>query len=155
MNGRIVFLNTSILTNDGAFEMYGVGLDEVHCILGTKCERLSAIGHSSTADILTELLGEKIAVNRIEYKQEERDVAIVFKLKARAPEGVILNREQIEAIGYEFKILQMLAPEDAAELTRLRVARKYAALPAEKKKIVSEAIDMILDAPSLEEEQKS
>jgi len=152
MNGRIVFLNTSILTNDSSFELYTVSLSEVRCILGAKCERLSAIEHSATADILTELLGEKIEVNRIEYKQEERDVAVVFKLKARAPEGVILNREQIEAIGYEFKILQMLCAEDAAELIRLRMARKYAALSQEKKKIVSEAIDMILDAPSMEQQ---
>jgi len=143
MNARIVFLNASILTNDGTFEMYTAGLSDVRCILGTTCERLSAIEHSATADILTELLGEKIAVNQIEYKQEERDVAIVFKLKAQAPEGVILSREEIEAIGYEFKILQMLAPEDAEQLIRARVARMYNNLSREKKAIINEAIDEV------------
>ena len=69
----------------------------------------SAIGHESTAEILTELLGVNVPVNRQNYVQGINDKAIVFKLKTRAPEGVILNREQIEEIGYEFGLLTRTA----------------------------------------------
>jgi hypothetical protein len=126
---RIVFLNTSILTCDGVFSMRTVTLDEVKALPGT-IERLSAIGHASTAEILTELLGDKIAVNRIEYKQEPGDLAVVFKLKGRPPEGTILSRNEIEAIGYEFKFL-------------LLIAHKFGLLSPEKKAIANDILTMI------------
>ena len=68
-------------------------------------EILSAVGHDVTAQILTELLGVTVPVNRIQFQQEVGQDALVFKLNARAPEGKVLNREEIEAIGYSFKIL--------------------------------------------------
>lgn len=65
----------------------------------------SAIGHESTAEILTELLNVKVEVNRQNYIQQPKESALVFKLKTRAPEGKILSREEIETIGYEFGLL--------------------------------------------------
>jgi hypothetical protein len=41
--------------------------------------------------------------------QQEGQVALVFKLKGRAPEGVILDRSQIEEIGYEFKTMTLIS----------------------------------------------
>ena len=67
---------------------------------------LSAIGHETTAQILTELLGFEIPVNRIEYRQEPGDIALVFKLRGRPSEGKILTRDEIEAMGYDFGILR-------------------------------------------------
>jgi hypothetical protein len=43
--------------------------------------------------------------NRIEFKQAPGQRALVFKIKGRIPEGTVLNREQIEQIGYEFFLL--------------------------------------------------
>jgi hypothetical protein len=143
---RIVFLNTSILTCDGVFSMRTVTLDEVKALPGT-IERLSAIGHASTAEILTEMLGEKIEVNRIEYKQQAGDLAVVFKLAARAPEGVILNREQIETIGYEFKFLMLehrtQEIQETIEDLRRRIAHKFGLLSSEKKEIANDILTMI------------
>lgn len=68
---------------------------------------MSAIGHQSTADILTELLDMPIPMNRILFQQEPGQKAICFKLKGRPEEGKILSREEIEQIGYEFKLLEM------------------------------------------------
>jgi hypothetical protein len=68
----------------------------------------SAIGHQATAEILSDLLGRPVPVNRIQYSQNLGDKAIVFKVKGRVPEGVILKREEVEAMGYEFGILERI-----------------------------------------------
>lgn len=69
---------------------------------------LSAIGHESTAQIMTELLETEVSVNRIQFEQESNQKAIVFKLNGRAPEGVILSKEEIAAIGYKFQLLEKI-----------------------------------------------
>jgi len=56
---------------------------------------------------LTELLEVPVEMNRINYRQEPGDIAVVFKLNTRPPEGWILTREEIEAIGYSFGFLRM------------------------------------------------
>ena len=55
---------------------------------------ISAIGHEATSQIMTDLFGINIPMNRIDFKQSWAK-AVVFKLQ-RPPEGVILTREQIE-----------------------------------------------------------
>lgn len=104
---KLAILNTSILTNDGVYRLQSLTLKTVKEI----CEHFgndgydSAIEHESTAQILTELLGFEVPVNRQMFAQEVEQSALVFKLNGRAPEGKILNREEIEAIGYSFKLL--------------------------------------------------
>jgi hypothetical protein len=77
-----------------------ISLNEVKSLL--KDGFMSAIGHESTAKILSELLGVEVQLNRINVKCQNSDVLVVFTLKSRAPEGKILTKEEIEAIGYEF-----------------------------------------------------
>jgi hypothetical protein len=101
----ITILNTSILTSFGDYRYRPVEVGQVRMMLD-KNEWQSAVGHESTAVILTELLGRPIPMNRMQYAQQSGEVAVVFKLKARAPEGTILSREEIEAIGYEFGTLE-------------------------------------------------
>ena len=63
----------------------------------------SAIGHQGTVDVLKAIfpaLSSQITLNRIEIK--EPSIQIVFKLKGRLPEGKVLDKDGIEAIGYEF-----------------------------------------------------
>jgi Domain of unknown function (DUF1874) len=100
----IAILNTSILTADGSYTLSTITLAEARSLIADR-EIISAVGHQSTADILTTLLGRDIPVNRIEFTQEREQAAIVFKLRGRPPEGVILSAEQVEAIGYDLKIL--------------------------------------------------
>lgn len=69
----------------------------------------SAIGHESTAKLLTMLLKFPVEVNRLDFKQTIEDVALVFRLKERAPEGKVLNLEEIGSIGYEFGLLARTA----------------------------------------------
>jgi hypothetical protein len=104
---KLAILNTSIVTSFGSFKYEPLSLENAHDLCHIK-ETLSAIGHQSTAEILTELLEIPVPMNRIQFSQEVGQSAIVFKLKGRPPEGKILSREEIETIGYEFGLLTRL-----------------------------------------------
>lgn len=99
----VTILNTSILTTFGRFEYYPLSLEEAKIFVSEGFQ--SAIGHQSTAEILSELLGVEVPVNRIEYRQQSGESAIIFKLNGRPPEGVILSKEDLERIGFEFGLL--------------------------------------------------
>ena len=104
-NKPIALLNCSIITADGEYRQTTVSLDWVRETTANN-EIISAIGHDSTAQIMTELLGINVPINRINFEQQPGQDAIVFKLNGRAPEGKILSREEIEEIGYTFKFLE-------------------------------------------------
>lgn len=104
-NYRAVFLNTSIITADGEYALETISQEEAHNIYVNANCALSAIGHESTATIMSELLYTEIPVNRIQYEQEKNDICIVLKLNGRPPEGKILSSKEIEEIGYTFKKL--------------------------------------------------
>ena len=104
-NYPIALLNTSIATIDGTYTLETITLDQAKELIEGK-ETVSAIGHASTAQILTELLGIDVPVNRIQFEQQAGQVALVFKLNGRPLEGKILSREEIESIGYKFQILR-------------------------------------------------
>ena len=99
-------LNTSILTNFGSYEYQKISLEDAKAVVSNGFN--SAIGHQSTADILTSLLGVNVSLNRIQYSQKVGELALVFKLNGRPEEGAILSREEIEKIGYEFGLLRRI-----------------------------------------------
>lgn len=107
---RLVLLNTSIITTDGEFTYKTISYDEafkyfLHYSEMNYTEIVSAIGHESTAEILSTLLKTKIEVNRFRFSQTTEDICLVFKLNGRPPEGKILTKDEIENIGYTFGIL--------------------------------------------------
>jgi hypothetical protein len=61
---------------------------------------ISAIGHQGTAQLLTQLLGIEIPMNRITVQLEQGDIFIAFMLKQRLPEGIVLTKEQLEKLDY-------------------------------------------------------
>lgn len=108
---RVVLLNTSILTTHGVFAYTEMTTAAVRTVVQEAAQQnclLSAIGHDSTAQLMTTLLGVAVPVNRIVYVQQQGDIAIVFKLNGRPPEGTILTEEEIEAIGYTWGEMRML-----------------------------------------------
>lgn len=102
---KVVLLNTSILTSYGNYQYIKVRVEDVREMVGL-LPVISAIGHESTAEIMSSLLGIKVPVNRIQYKQVFNDLAIVFKLNGRPPEGKILTKKEIEKIGHEWGYLE-------------------------------------------------
>lgn len=105
---KLAILNTSILTTEGTYTLKSISLDEARELVA-KNDILSAVGHQTTADILTELLGVSVSLNRILFTQEVGQQALVFKLLGRPEEGKILSRAEIDEIGYKFQILDRLA----------------------------------------------
>jgi hypothetical protein len=69
----------------------------------------SAVGHQSTAEVISTLLGIDVSVNRITVEPQVGDILVCFKLKQRAPEGVILSKEQLESLGYEWFSMKLRA----------------------------------------------
>ena len=100
-------LNTSILTNFGTYNYEPLTLEEAKYLISEGFE--SAVGHQSTCDILSSLLGEEVKMNRVQYSQKVGDIALVFKLKGRPEEGKILTVAEIVSIGYEFGKLTRLS----------------------------------------------
>lgn len=101
---KLAILNTSILTATGEYKLEDITLDEAKdLVLSNDLD--SAVGHQSTAEIMTTLLGVEIAVNRQMFCQQTGQRALVFKLNGRPEEGKIFTAEQIEEIGYKFQLL--------------------------------------------------
>lgn len=110
---RLVLLNTSIITSYGSYEYKPISPEDAKALVreflhsGKIIE--SAIGHQSTADLLSVLLDYQVPVNRMEFQHALDAIALVLKLRQRPPEGKILDRDEIEAIGYEFALLTRIA----------------------------------------------
>ncbi len=110
----LTVLNTSILTDWGTYDYRPLSLDEARGIYSEMWNGpqmvQSAVGHTSTARILCDLIGEGAGLcNRVEYKQPIGARALVFKLRGRPPEGVILSREEVEVIGYDLGLLTRIS----------------------------------------------
>ena len=106
---KLALLNTSILTTAGEYSLTDITLDEARAIVKKHRDNLnSAIGHASTAEIMTTLLGVEVPMNRQMFIQDVEQRALVFKLNGRPEEGKILTVEDIERIGYKFQILDRI-----------------------------------------------
>ena len=107
--GKLTLLSTSILTEFGTYVYTGLTTEAARALVREYLERgfavESAVGHAATAELLSLLLDHPVAVNRVEFRHAAGDVALVFKLRARPPEGTVLGRVELEAIGYDFGLL--------------------------------------------------
>ena len=114
-NQVIVLMNCSIMTGaDGIYTVDTTYLSSVTYQLEIADIIISAIGHESTAQIMSELLGVKVPVNRIKYEQLPGETAIIFQLNSRPPEGKILI--------YQAKISISTSPRQKAGIDTPRSA---------------------------------
>jgi hypothetical protein len=104
----IYLLNSSVIPagSDGTWQVKTISNDRA--IQQIKDGFTSAVGHDSTAELMASLLGVNVPVNRISVKPQPGDILLCFRLKNRAPEGVILSRQQLEELGYEWVIMLYL-----------------------------------------------
>jgi hypothetical protein len=68
---------------------------------------VSAVGHDSTARLLTQLLGIPIPINRIAITAKAGDVLVHFALRTRLPEGRVLSEEELMKLDYEFVVSEV------------------------------------------------
>ena len=70
---------------------------------------ISAIGHDSTAKLLSMLLNIDIPINRIQIQMNSGDIGLHFTLKRRLDEGqVIKNVQELEEIGFDLLMSEVL-----------------------------------------------
>ncbi len=103
----LYLFNTTVIPQGafGAWEISPVSLPDAQAIIRRECW-ISAIGHASTAEVMSSLLETDVQMNRIQVRPAPGDQFLCFRLLQRAPEGAILNREEIEAIGYEWALMR-------------------------------------------------
>ena len=104
---KIVIFNGTVATTNGIYKVSDIDIKKAKELLWEN-EFISAIGHEATAQAISDTFNIKIKMNRINFKQEVGQKAIVFKLNRRPPEGIILSRDEIEEIGYSFKLMERL-----------------------------------------------
>jgi hypothetical protein len=103
----IALFNGTVATTNGLYSIKDIDIDTARKYIKER-GFISAIGHEATAEIMSDLLGVKILMNRIQFEQQVGQIAIVFKLNERPPEGEILNCEEVERVGYGLKIMERL-----------------------------------------------
>jgi hypothetical protein len=136
---KVYLLNTTVIPCQGLWDVQPCELRYARYLAGMKDHKgdpyvISAVGHSSTAELLSTLLDAPIAANRLTVQPQEKDILLCFKLKQRPPEGRILTVDEIEEIGYEFFLMELIASSAhaylrgaenrAAEEARWRQTRK-------------------------------
>jgi len=76
-----------------------ISVDEARELL-KKREFISAVGHESTALLLSQLLQVNVPYNRVTVFLEPGDEAICFALRSRPPEGKVLTVEELRQLGF-------------------------------------------------------
>lgn len=104
---KVGIFNGTVATTNGVYRVSDLTVNEARELLNDN-GYVSAIGHESTAKIISELMGMDIPMNRINFTQMVGQKAVVFKLNRRPKEGSILSREQVEKVGYSFKLMERL-----------------------------------------------
>jgi len=66
---------------------------------------ISAVGHESTAKLLSELLGVEIKPNRIFVDMQKGDEALAIQFLQRVQEGKVLSKEELEELYKQGKIV--------------------------------------------------
>ena len=109
--GRLFLANAfalSMLRADTAtIAVQVVPIDLVRELLASR-EFINAVGHQSTAELLSQLLDMPIEMNRIEIKLERGDELIVFQLMVRLPEGKVYTKEELLTIPFKFYLVRVL-----------------------------------------------
>ena len=85
----------------------------------------SSIWHPSTARILTTLLEVPISVCRASVSPRPGDSLLCFKLRHSRPENAILTLEEINAIGYKFFFMEMIASSRGEFIRGLDQSRQW------------------------------
>lgn len=103
----IALFNGTIVTTNGLYRVTDIDTDKAIKLV-QDYGFVSAIGHTATANILSDIFDQDIPMRRIRFAQEVSQLAIAFKLKIRPDEGAVLTIEELKSIGYELKLMERI-----------------------------------------------
>ena len=104
-NLPVGLFNGTVATTNGLYSIKDIDIDTAKKYVKQN-GFISAIGHEATAEIMSDLFEMNIPMNRIQFHQEIGQIAIVFKLNERPPEGDVLDRAELERVGFCLKIME-------------------------------------------------
>ena len=104
----LTLLNSPVLTNDGTYQYRTITSDHARQLVANR-PWFSAIGHVAAAEVISTELGIDCPLNRIDWRQNVGDVALVFKLQRRAPKVGDLSQAETMNAGFEWGLLERLA----------------------------------------------
>ena len=104
----IYIINSPILTNYGDWRFEGeLSIEQARDLLSNGF--ISAIGHTASAALLTQLLAIEIPVNRISITMQIGDKALILRLLQRLPEGSVLTEQEMMNTPFELALLTKLS----------------------------------------------
>lgn len=106
-DNHIALLNVTIAVFDGdeaEFKIKRINVEQARYL--TADGFVSYIGHDSTATVLSEILGQEVKPNRVEFKFSPNGRAICLKLNGRLPEGRILALNELNEFGYTLYLME-------------------------------------------------
>lgn len=118
--------STNMISKDCGIDFRPISLESAKAfILEAKFagrDIVSAVGHESTAKIMTQLLGIEVPMNRINVLLEDGDNGLIMSLGFRSEEGKIYTEEELKAFVDSGKIkfhkfsIRSLEPEQMPNL---------------------------------------
>ncbi len=86
-----------------------ITVNEIKKLMETE-EWASIVGHDSTANLFTRILGAPIFCNRANYIMSPEDILIVGLVNTfRLPEGKILNDDEIKDLEVDWKVVRLIS----------------------------------------------
>ena len=68
----------------------------------------SSVGHASTAQIMSQLLGVEVPCERTAIQLGTGDTLVVFQLLTRLPEGRVLSAEEIKSLPAKWLLVEVV-----------------------------------------------
>ena len=102
----IYLFNTNIVPGECVCRVSKISAEKARNIVCTADSITSAIGHDATAAAMSEILQLQVSANRIQAEPKHGDKAVSLKLNGRLPEGMVLDRDQLEEIGYSLYLME-------------------------------------------------
>lgn len=90
-------------------EVEETSAEKIRSALGGYAPDLSIVGHASTAQVFSTLLGAPIAENRVAYVLQPGDILVVgsFPTGFRLEEGKVYSREELEKLQFTWRTIQL------------------------------------------------
>ncbi len=101
----LYLLNSPVLTDYGLWR-YSGPLDPGQARKIAASGFVSAVGHPGAAELLQEILRQKVDASRRRVNIAPGETALVLRVKTRLPEGAVLDKATLSDLDWELSLLE-------------------------------------------------